>query len=83
MATITIDGKEYDADKLSNETKNTLGILQFTDSEIQRLQGRLAAMQTARNAYVGSLKTLLEKEQSTGAAATVNPQTGSLDFSKF
>ena len=65
MATITIDGKEYDVDKLSDEAKNQLGALQFSDAEIQRLQAQLAMMQTARVAYANALKIALEK----GAAA--------------
>lgn len=51
MAMITIDGDEYDVDKLSSEVKDNLVSMQFTDAEIQRLQAKLAAMQTARAAY--------------------------------
>ena len=51
MATITIDGKEYDTDKLSDETKAQLGSLQYVDSELARLQAQAAALQTARIAY--------------------------------
>ena len=60
MAKINIDNKEYDTDTISDEAKNTLGALQFTEIEIQRLQARLAAMQTARMAYANSLKQALE-----------------------
>ena len=59
MPTIKIDNKEYDVDSLSNEAKAQLGSIQFVDNEIARLQGRLAAMQTARNAYVKALSSLL------------------------
>ena len=51
MAKITIDGKDYDTDMLSDEVKANLVSMQFTDAEIQRLQAKLAAMQTARAAY--------------------------------
>lgn len=61
MAKINIDGKEYDTDTLSDEAKNALGALQFTEVEIQRLQAKLAAMQTARMAYANGLKQALEK----------------------
>ncbi len=61
MAKFTIDGKEYDTDHLSDEAKNALGALQFTEVEIQRLQAKLAAMQTARMAYANGLKQALEK----------------------
>ena len=56
MAIITIDGKEYDTDQLSNEVKGNLAAMQFTDSEIQRLQAKLAAMQTARAAYARAVQ---------------------------
>ena len=59
MATITIDGKEYDSEKLSTEAKSQLTSLQVTDAEIQRLQIQLAIAQTARNAYATALKSAL------------------------
>jgi len=61
MAKIKIDNKEYDTDAMPNEAKNALAAAQFTETEIQRLQAKLAAMQTARMAYVSGLKQLLEK----------------------
>ena len=60
MATITIDGKEYDTDSLSDETKSQLGSLQYVDSELARLQAQAAALQTARIAYGRALKETLE-----------------------
>jgi cell division protein ZapA (FtsZ GTPase activity inhibitor) len=51
MATITIDGKEYDVESLSDETKAELGSLQYVDSELARLQAQAATLQTARIAY--------------------------------
>jgi hypothetical protein len=59
MPTIKIDKKEYDVDNLSNEAKAQLGSIQFVDNEIARLQAQLAAMQTARNAYIKALSSLL------------------------
>jgi hypothetical protein len=38
--------------------------LQFTDQEIAQLQARLAAMQTARNAYAQALNALLAEKDS-------------------
>jgi hypothetical protein len=60
MATITIDGKEYDTDTLSDETKTQLGSLQYVDSELARLQAQAAALQTARIAYGRALTETLE-----------------------
>jgi len=59
MATITIDGKDYDTDQLSDQVKGHLGAMQFTDVEIQRLQAKLAAMQTARMAYARAVQEAL------------------------
>ena len=61
MATITIDGKEYDVDTLSDETKAQLGSLQYVDSELARLQAQAATLQTAKIAYGRALKQILEE----------------------
>ena len=61
MATITIDGTEYDVETLSDESKAQLGSLQYVDSELARLQAQTAALQTARNAYGRALKETLEE----------------------
>ncbi|MDR9500032.1 MAG: DUF6447 family protein [Hydrogenovibrio sp.] len=60
--TITIDGKEYNLDKLSDEAKNQLTSLRVTDQEISRLQTQQAIAQTARNAYAKALGELLPKD---------------------
>ena len=62
--TITIDGKEYDLDSLSKESKGQLLSIQFVDSELQRLNNKIAAYQTARIAYVKALQASLEGETS-------------------
>ena len=61
MATITIDGKEYDVESLSDEIKAQLGSLQYVDSELARLQAQAATLQTARIAYGRALKQILEE----------------------
>ena len=72
MATVTIDGKEYDTDTLSDQAKATIGSLQFVDARMQQLRNELAIADTARIAYARALKGELEKvqreaEQVTGA----------------
>lgn len=62
MTTIKIDGKDYDAEKLSAEAKAQLVSLQVTDAEIQRLNIQLAIAQTARSAYARALQELLPKQ---------------------
>lgn len=63
MATVTINGQEYDTDQLSEETKKQLGSVQFVDKRINELRAELAALQTARNAYGNALNELLSKEE--------------------
>jgi len=62
MATITIDGKKYDMDTLSDEAKAQIQSIQFVDSKVTQLQSELAVYQTARNAYVANLKGELPNE---------------------
>jgi|DEB19_MinimDraft_2_1074335.scaffolds.fasta_scaffold105381_2 hypothetical protein len=59
MATIKIDGKDYDYDALSADAKSQLAGLQFVDSELARLSNQSAAFQTARMAYANALKESL------------------------
>ena len=61
MATITIDGKEYDSDSLSDNAKNQLGSLQFVQREIARLEGELAVHKTAATAYSTALNQELNE----------------------
>ena len=60
MATITIDGKEYDSENMSDEAKNQVASLQFVKNEIVRLQAQLAVYKTAEVGYVKALKDNLE-----------------------
>ncbi len=63
MTKITIDEKEYDVDDLSDEAKAQVVSLNFVDAELNRLQLKVAAMQTARNAYATALKSLLGEDE--------------------
>ncbi len=63
MTKITIDEKEYDVDDLSDEAKAQVVSLNFVDAELNRLQLKVAAMQTARNAYGTALKSLLGENE--------------------
>ena len=57
--TITIDGKDYAQDELSDAAKAQLTNLRVVDQEISRLQQQQAIAQTARNAYANALKAEL------------------------
>lgn len=59
MPTIKIDNADYDLDSLSEDAKAQLQSIQFVDQELAKLQMQVAAMQTARNAYVNALKAAL------------------------
>ena len=60
MATVSIDGKDYEFDNLSDKAKSTLVSLQFVQSELTRINGQVAAYKTAENAYKVSLKKELD-----------------------
>ncbi len=55
-ATVTIDGKDYAIDTLSDGAKGQLISLQAVDRRIENLQEELAILQTARIAYGNALK---------------------------
>jgi ribonuclease HII len=59
---ITIDGKEYVFDDLSDEARAQLVSLQVTDQEIIRLEQQQKIAQTARNAYAQALSAALPKD---------------------
>ena len=61
MATVTVDGKEYDSDKMSDEAKATVLSLQFVQSELTRLEAAIAVYKTAEVAYSKGLKERLEE----------------------
>ena len=63
MTKITIDEKDYDVDDLSDEAKAQVVSLNFVDAELNRLQLKVAAIQTARNAYATALNSLLGENE--------------------
>ena len=60
MANVTIDGKEYDYDSLSDKAKATLSSIQFVQSELKRLSAQASVLKTAEAAYGNNLKQELE-----------------------
>ena len=56
---VTIDGKVYAADDLSETAKQNLISMQLVDQKIAQTQQELAIFQTARNAYANALKEQL------------------------
>ena len=55
MPNIKIDDKEYDLDQLSDEAKSQVSSIQFVDTEIARMQARIAVYQTAKIGYLNAL----------------------------
>ncbi len=63
MAKVTINNVDYDTESLPQEALSQLQSIQFVDVEITQLKGRLAAMNTARNAYASALQELLPQDE--------------------
>ena len=59
MAILKIDNKQYDLDTLSHECKAQLASIQFVEQELAHLQAQIAAIQTAKAAYLQALKSSL------------------------
>ena len=53
---VTIDGKEYNLDELSEKAKKNLASLQFVDTQINQLNNEWAISDTARIGYMNALK---------------------------
>ena len=62
MAKLTIDGREYATEELSEAAKAQVTNIQLVDQKLAQLQQELAIMQTARNAYAQALQAELPKE---------------------
>ncbi|MEZ5489893.1 MAG: DUF6447 family protein [Gammaproteobacteria bacterium] len=63
MATVTIDGKEYSLEDLSDNAKGQLNALRVCDGKIQNLQREIAIIQTARATYAKGLAANLPAEE--------------------
>lgn len=51
-----LDEKEYLVDDLDDDGKAILNSLKFVEQEIAQMQARLAVLNTAKTAYITSLK---------------------------
>lgn len=69
MPKITVDGIDYNTEDLTDNGKAQLASLQFLEVQMKKLQNEIAVFQTARAAYLASLKAELEKEASSENAA--------------
>ena len=76
MASIKIDDRDYNIDSLSEEAKAQLSSLQFCELELQRLQVKTAAYQTAKMNYARVLKEELEKSESSAKSTIASSGNG-------
>ncbi len=60
MPTITIDGKEYNLDDLSEKAKQQVANLQFVNNEIKKLEGQIGVFKTASTVYSAALNNEIE-----------------------
>ena len=70
MSKVTINNVDYDTESLPQEALAQLQSVQFVDAEIAQLNARLAAMNTARNAYAAALQELLPQDDEGSPDAT-------------
>ena len=56
MASINIDGNDYNLDDLTPQAKEQVASLQFAQAEIKKLEAQLAICKTAASAYSVALK---------------------------
>jgi hypothetical protein len=59
--TITIDGRKYQFDRLSQLARDTIASLQFLEEQILQTQNELAVADTARMAYAAALTREMQK----------------------
>jgi hypothetical protein len=53
---VTIDGRAYELEQLSDQARQQLDMVLACDTELRALEQELVLAQTARNAYAGALK---------------------------
>lgn len=61
MPKITIDDIEYNTEDMSDNAKAQLASLQFLEVQMKKIKSEIAVYETAKSAYIQSLKTELEK----------------------
>lgn len=76
VPTLTLNGKDYDVNQLSEAARAQVTNIQVVDAEISRLQQQLAIAQTARNAYVAALMAAVEPAETPSAPATPAKKAG-------
>ena len=60
MASITINGTDYNLDDLTEKAKEQVSSLQFAQQEMKRIEAQLAIYKTAVSAYSYALRNEIE-----------------------
>jgi len=63
MTTISIDGVEYDVEGMTKEQRLLVNAIGYCDKRKTELDHELAAIQTARQAYINDLGAQLKGEE--------------------
>ena len=61
MPKITVDNIEYNTEDMSDNAKAQLASLQFLEVQMKKIKSEIAVYETAKNAYIQTLKAELEK----------------------
>lgn len=64
MASITIDGQEYDTETLPDEVRSQIENLNFTENLMKRILADIGVYKAAHNAYLSELRDELENNSS-------------------
>ena len=62
MSIISINGIDYEIDALSDEARGQVRSIQFIDAELEKLNAKIAVMNTARMSYASTLQEILDAE---------------------
>ena len=63
MASVSIDGKEYQLDDISDEAKSLVASLNFVRAENLRISNLQQVYKRAEGSYAEGLKNILENEK--------------------
>ena len=79
MATVTINGKAFDLESMTDESKAILVSIQFVDTELRRLKAQEAAYSVARASYSNALSKALGIHDESDEPQDAVPDTISFD----
>ncbi|CUB02787.1 DUF6447 family protein [Marinomonas fungiae] len=72
MATLTVEGKQFDMDDLSEQARLMANSVAFCDSKINQLEAELAMVKMARSGYIQQLVAELPVSEAPKKTTTSN-----------